>query len=54
MQTKISQQNRTIEYIKNQYKQKTGEEIIMPKNWEEYLSLETEEIPSCPLPNIVD
>lgn len=52
MQKKIVEQSKTIEYIKSKYKEKTGEEIVMPKSWEEYLSLEEEEVPSFPLPSL--
>jgi hypothetical protein len=34
MQKKIDEQTKTIEYIKRQYKEKTGEDIIMPLSWE--------------------
>ena len=33
MHHKIEEQNKTIAYIKNKYKEKTGEEIVMPRNW---------------------
>ena len=50
MQRRIQEQSRTIEYIKSKYKEKTGEEIVMPKTWEDYLAMEEEQVPSCPLP----
>ena len=52
MQKRLQEQTRTIEYIKSKYKEKTGEDIIMPKSWEEYLSIEEEEAPIQPFPQI--
>ena len=40
MQRKLQEQTKTIEYLKSKYKERTGEDIVMPKSWEEYLSLE--------------
>jgi hypothetical protein len=50
MQKKIEDQHKTIQYIKNKYKEKTGEEIVMPKSWEDYLAMEEEATPAQPLP----
>jgi hypothetical protein len=50
MQKRLQEQSRTIEYIKSKYKEKTGEDIVMPKSWEEYLSIEEEDAPIQPLP----
>jgi hypothetical protein len=50
MHKRLQEQNRTIQYIKTKYKEKTGEDIIMPKSWEEYLSIEEDETPIQPLP----
>jgi hypothetical protein len=50
MQKRLQEQHRTIEYIKTKYKEKTGEEIVMPKTWEEYLTIEEEDTPIHPLP----
>ena len=32
------------------YKQKTGEEVVMPMSWQDYLCIQEGEIPSQPLP----
>ena len=40
MQRKLEEQTKTIQFIKTKYKEKTGEEIVMPKGWEDYLCLE--------------
>lgn len=37
---KVSEQERAIAYLKEKYKEKTGEEIVMPKKWEDYLLME--------------
>lgn len=50
MQRKLEEQHKTIQYIKNKYKEKTGEEIVMPKNWQDYLALEEDDTPAQPLP----
>lgn len=50
MLKKIEEQTKTIEYIKKMYKQKTGEEVIMPMSWQDYLCLEQGDVPSQPLP----
>ncbi len=54
MQKKLAEQNKTIQYIKSKYKEKTGEEIVMPKEWEDYLCVEEDEAPAQPLPSIAD
>jgi hypothetical protein len=33
LQKKLTEQEKTIEYLKTKYKEKTGEEIVMPKKW---------------------
>lgn len=40
MQRKLEEQTKTIQFIKTKYKEKTGEEIVMPKTWEDYLCLD--------------
>ena len=50
MLKKIEEQTKTIEYIKKMYKQKTGEEVVMPMSWEDYLCIQQGEAPSQPLP----
>jgi hypothetical protein len=52
MQKRLQEQTRTIEFIKSKYKEKTGEDIVMPKSWEEYLSIEEEEAPIQPIPQV--
>ena len=50
MQKKIEEQTKTIQFIKTKYKEKTGEEIIMPKGWEQYLCMDEDQAPAQPLP----
>lgn len=50
MHKKIAEQTKTIQYIKNKYKEKTGEDIVMPKDWQDYLCMEEDEVPAQPLP----
>jgi hypothetical protein len=33
LQKKVTEQEKTIQYLKNKYKEKTGEDIAMPKKW---------------------
>lgn len=33
MQKKLEEQTKTIEYIKKLYKEKTGEDVVMPMTW---------------------
>lgn len=54
MQKKIAEQTKTIQYIKNKYKEKTGEEIVMPKDWQDYLCMDDDEVPAQPLPSLDD
>jgi hypothetical protein len=53
MQRKLEEQTKTIQYIKTKYKEKTGEEIVMPKGWEDYLCIEADEAPAQPLPSFI-
>lgn len=50
MQKQIEEQSKTIEYIKRLYKEKTGEDIVMPMSWEESLGIDSAEVPSLPFP----
>lgn len=50
MQKKLIEQTKTIEYIKTKYKERTGEEIVMPRSWEDYLCIDPDDAPAQPLP----
>lgn len=52
MMKKVEEQAKTIEYIKELYRQKTGDEVTLPMSWQDFLCMERGDVPSQQLPNI--